>query len=93
MHLLEKDPDRRYQSADGLAADLERVREAGARPVAGWRPGERDVPVRLLAPSRLAGRQEQVAALTEAVAAGGGGPVCGGAGRRGGGGGQDGAGR
>ena len=27
MHLLEKDPDRRYQSAEGLAADLERVRE------------------------------------------------------------------
>ena len=69
MHLLEKDPDRRYQSAEGLAADLERVREAGARPVAGWRPGERDVPVRLLAPSRLAGRQEQVAVLAAAVAA------------------------
>ena len=69
MHLLEKDPDHRYQSAEGLAADLERVREAGGRPVAGWRPGERDVPVRLLAPSRLAGRQEQVAVLAAAVAA------------------------
>ena len=37
--------------------------------MAGWRPGERDVPVRLLAPSRLAGRQEQVAVLAAAVAA------------------------
>ena len=39
MHLLEKDPDRRYQSAEGLAADLERVREAGGRPSAGWLVG------------------------------------------------------
>ena len=66
-HLLEKDPDRRYQSADGVVADLERVREAGGRPVAGWRAGERDVPGRLLAPSRLAGRAEQVAALQAAL--------------------------
>ena len=68
MHLLEKDPDRRYQSAEGLVVDLERVREAGGRPVAGWRAGEGDVPGRLLAPSRLAGRQEQVAALQAALA-------------------------
>jgi hypothetical protein len=67
MHLLEKDPDRRYQTADGLVADLERVREAGGRPAAGWRAGERDVPGRLLAPSRLAGRGEQVAVLEAAV--------------------------
>ena len=32
MHLLEKDPDRRYQTADGLVVDLERL--LGAR-----RPG------------------------------------------------------
>ena len=68
MLLLEKDPDRRYQSAGGLVADLERVRGAGGRPGAGWRAGERDVPLRLLAPSRLAGRAEQVAALAEALA-------------------------
>ena len=68
MHLLEKDPDRRYQTADGLAVDLERPLGARGRPVAGWRAGDRDMPVRLLAPSRLAGRGEQVAALEEAVA-------------------------
>ena len=68
MHLLEKDPDRRYQTADGLVHDLERVRAAGGRLGAGWRAGERDVPGRLLAPSRLAGREEQVAALEEALA-------------------------
>ena len=67
-HLLEKDPDRRYQTGDGLVADLERVRDAGGRPGAGWRPGERDVPRRLLAPARLAGRAEQVAALQSALA-------------------------
>ena len=68
MHLLEKDPDRRYQTAGGLVHDLEWVRDAGGRPVAGWRAGERDVPVRLLAPSRLAGRGEEIAALAEALA-------------------------
>ena len=32
MHLLEKEPDNRYQTADGAAYDLEWVRRAGARP-------------------------------------------------------------
>ncbi|WP_433505549.1 AAA family ATPase [Pseudonocardia halophobica] len=59
MHLLEKEPDHRYQTAAGLVYDLERVR-AGA---AGLRIGERDVPLRLLPPSRLVGREEEVAAL------------------------------
>ena len=68
MHLLEKDPDRRYQTADGLVVDLERLLGARGRAAAGWRAGDRDMPVRLLAPSRLAGRGEQVAALEEAVA-------------------------
>ena len=66
MHLLEKEPDSRYQTADGLAYDLERLRDAGARAV-GFAVGARDVPARLAAPSRLAGREAQVAALTEAV--------------------------
>ena len=83
MHLLEKDPDHRYQSADGLAHDLERVREAAGQPAAGWRAGEGDAPVRLLAPSRLAGREAQVAALqaalAEAVAGGCAGVLVGGA--------------
>ena len=31
MHLLEKEPDNRYQTADGLVYDLERLRDAQAR--------------------------------------------------------------
>ena len=69
MHLLEKEPDHRYQTADGLVHDLERVRQAQARPAAaGFRAGEHDVPVRLLPPSRLAGREDDVAALEAAFA-------------------------
>ena len=30
MHLLEKEPDHRYQTADGVVYDLERLRDAGA---------------------------------------------------------------
>ena len=32
MHLLEKEPDNRYQTADGLVHDLERVQDAEADP-------------------------------------------------------------
>jgi signal transduction histidine kinase len=64
MHLLEKEPDHRYQTADGVVYDLERVRRPRARPgKAVFRAGEHDVPVRLLPPSRLAGRDDDVAAL------------------------------
>jgi len=67
MHLLEKEPDNRYQTADGVIYDLERVREALARPAAAEvRIGEHDVPVRLLPPSRLVGRNGEVAALAAA---------------------------
>ncbi len=69
MHLLEKEPDNRYQTADGLVYDLERLRYAQARTsAAGFRAGEHDVPLRLLPPSRLAGREEEVAALEAAFA-------------------------
>ncbi len=47
LHLLEKEPDRRYQSADGLVYDLERLR--GGDPL---EVGAHDVPLRLLPPSR-----------------------------------------
>ena len=64
MHLLEKEPDHRYQTADGVVYDLERLRRVGTRPGgAAWRVGERDVPLRLLPPSRLVGRDGEVAAL------------------------------
>jgi signal transduction histidine kinase len=66
MHLLEKEPDNRYQTADGLIHDLERLR--GTRPAAVFGVGEHDFPVRLLPPSRLAGRDDEVAALEAAFA-------------------------
>ena len=69
MHLLEKEPDNRYQTADGVVYDLERLRHAQAHPAAAvFRAGEHDVPVRLLPPSRLAGRDDDVAALQGAFA-------------------------
>src|SRR5690242_5813427 len=64
MHLLEKEPDRRYQSAEGLVHDLERLRE---RPMPGsFRVGEHDVQLRLRPPSRLVGRDAEMATLREA---------------------------
>jgi signal transduction histidine kinase/tetratricopeptide (TPR) repeat protein len=66
MHLLEKDPDHRYQSAEAAIHDLERLRAPGA--AGGLRVGERDVPVRLRPPSRLVGREREVAALEAAFA-------------------------
>jgi signal transduction histidine kinase len=67
MHLLEKEPDHRYQTAEGLMYDLERVRDARRRPAAaGLRVGEHDVPLRLVPPSRLVGRDGEVAALQAA---------------------------
>jgi predicted ATPase/signal transduction histidine kinase len=68
MHLLEKEPDHRYQTADGVVHDLERLRDARARPAAAavFRAGERDAPLRLVPPSRLVGRDAEVAELEEA---------------------------
>jgi signal transduction histidine kinase len=65
-HLLEKEPDNRYQTAEGVVYDLERLR---ARPAAGaLRVGEHDVPLRLSPPSRLVGRDAEAAALEAAFA-------------------------
>ncbi|MBL7502747.1 diguanylate cyclase [Frankia sp. CNm7] len=68
MHLLEKEPEDRYQSADGLIHDLALVRQ-GTVVV---RPGECDVPTWSLVPSRLSGREDEIgelgAAFTEAMA-------------------------
>ncbi len=67
MRLLEKEPDERYQSAEGLAADL---RELLARLERGngapFSLGERDFPERLAPPSRLVGREAELAALQAA---------------------------
>jgi signal transduction histidine kinase len=65
LHLLEKEPDRRYQSADGLAHDLEELTAAPGRTL---RVAEHDVPLRLQAPSRLVGRDAEVTGLTAAFA-------------------------
>jgi signal transduction histidine kinase len=67
MHLLEKEPDHRYQSADGVVYDLERLRDVQSHPaVAPVRVGEHDVPLRLLPPSRLVGRENEVDTLAQA---------------------------
>jgi predicted ATPase len=63
MHLLEKEPDNRYQTADGVVYDLERLRGPEA---ALSRVGEHDFPMRLLLPSRLVGRDDEMAALRAA---------------------------
>jgi diguanylate cyclase (GGDEF)-like protein len=69
LRLLEKEPDRRYQSAEGLAHDLARLRDRLAK---GERsrfvPGERDFPLRLSPPSKLFGRDQEIAALHRALA-------------------------
>ena len=66
LRLLEKEPDNRYQTADGVVYDLERVRDAAAGSARAIRLGERDLPLRLLPPSRLVGRDREVAALQAA---------------------------
>ncbi|MHA6617001.1 AAA family ATPase [Pseudonocardia sp. DLS-67] len=62
LHLLEKEPDNRYQSAEGVVHDLEQAQAGPGR----LRVGERDVPLRLPPPSRLVGRHHEVAALRAA---------------------------
>ncbi|HTW11452.1 MAG TPA: AAA family ATPase, partial [Solirubrobacteraceae bacterium] len=67
MHLLEKEPDNRYQTAEGAAYDLELLRSAHARRQdAQVRIGQRDFPLRLLAPSRLVCRDDEIVALRAA---------------------------
>src|SRR6201991_4065053 len=67
MHLLAKEPDHRYQTAEGLAHDLEQVRQAQVHPAAARvRIGEHDVPLRLLPPSRLVERDGEAAVLEAA---------------------------
>ncbi|HTQ67797.1 MAG TPA: AAA family ATPase [Solirubrobacteraceae bacterium] len=66
LHLLEKEPDHRYQTADGVIYDLERLRDGQMRPAAeALRVGEHDVPLRL-SPARLSERHAEVAALEAA---------------------------
>ncbi|MEV0453980.1 diguanylate cyclase [Catellatospora methionotrophica] len=63
MHLLEKEPDNRYQTAEGLAHDLALLRAAGPGESPPLRVGAADVPMRLLPQSRIIGRDPEIRAL------------------------------
>jgi signal transduction histidine kinase len=68
LHLLEKEPDNRYQTADGVVYDLERLRDAQRAPsAAAMAIGTHDFPVQLLPPSRLVGRDDERAELGVAL--------------------------
>ncbi|WNG13824.1 AAA family ATPase [Cystobacter fuscus] len=62
MKLLAKVAEERYQSAEGLQADLERCRQ-GEQEV--FTLGTRDTPTQFQLPQRLYGREAQVATLLE----------------------------
>jgi len=67
LRLLEKEPDRRYQSAEGLLHDLAMLRETlASEEGATFALGERDFPSQLTSPSRLIGREHEIAALHDA---------------------------
>ncbi|WP_224248806.1 trifunctional serine/threonine-protein kinase/ATP-binding protein/sensor histidine kinase [Hyalangium gracile] len=66
MKLLAKTAEERYQSAEGLKADLERCREAPEQDSrAVFTLGEHDTPNRFQLQQRLYGRESQVAALLQ----------------------------
>jgi hypothetical protein len=68
MRLLEKAPDQRYQSAEGVAHDLARLqRQTAQGDVKSFPLGERDFPLQLLPPSRLIGREKETAALQDVL--------------------------
>ena len=68
LRLLEKEPDDRYQSADGLVHDLQCVKQAAARgETARFTLGECDFPLRICAPSRPIGRDAEIAILNAGV--------------------------
>lgn len=68
LRLLEKEPERRYQSAEGLAHDLSQILETGARQErTPFVLGLRDFALRLAPPSRLIGRDTEIAALETAL--------------------------
>jgi hypothetical protein len=68
LRLLAKAPEQRYQSAEGLLHDLQRLRTELAQGQSGlFELGDRDFPLRLSAPAQLVGRDAQIAALAEAL--------------------------
>jgi diguanylate cyclase (GGDEF)-like protein len=70
MRLLSKEPEQRYQSGEGLAHDLARLRDAhSGGAAADFVLGERDFPIRLAPPARLVGRDGALAELRGLFAA------------------------
>ena len=67
MHLLEKEPDDRYQTADGVVYDLERLGTPTGEGRLRCESASVMFPA-VAAASRLVGREEEVAALHEAFA-------------------------
>jgi serine/threonine protein kinase len=65
MRLLEKEPDRRYSGAEGLAHDLARLAASPAGRTTVFPLGDKDFPLRLAPPSRLVGRDAEFAVLRE----------------------------
>ncbi|WNG34071.1 AAA family ATPase [Archangium violaceum] len=66
LKLLAKVAEERYQSAEGLKADLERCRDGLSRnALVDFSPGANDTPSRFQLPQRLYGREAQVSTLLE----------------------------
>ncbi len=68
MRLLEKEPDNRYQTAEGLAHDLGLLHGGRADQADGLRLGANDFPARLLPQSRIIGREAEIRTLDTAFA-------------------------
>ncbi|MGF6740907.1 trifunctional serine/threonine-protein kinase/ATP-binding protein/sensor histidine kinase [Paraburkholderia atlantica] len=68
LKLLAKTPDERYQSAAGLEADLRRCRASQSADggIETFALGQQDFAHRLMAPTRLYGRESEIAALLAA---------------------------
>jgi predicted ATPase/signal transduction histidine kinase len=66
QRLLEKEPEHRYQSAEGLALDLQRL-AAGDAAHASFALGEMDFALRLAPPAELVGRDGELRSLRAAL--------------------------
>ncbi len=69
VKLMAKNAEERYQSANGVRADLEECRRQmdSGRPVVPFAIGQNDYPERFQLPSKLYGRQREVGILAEAL--------------------------
>jgi predicted ATPase/signal transduction histidine kinase len=71
MKLIEKDPSKRYQSATGILRDLRRCREraalGSAEQARDFRPGVDDLSPRVIIPSNLYGRAQDIDQVLRSV--------------------------